>query len=85
MSNSQPSKTGDSNGRVVSGGTPDGKPALDFDDDEIYSGRSARAHTGGTTQAPGGDSGRLGPPTEQLSDSNGPSSPDVPRRPRGGA
>ena len=59
--------------RVITGGTPDGTAALNFDDDEIYSGRSSRAHTGGTAAAKGGDSAPLGPPAEQLSDSNGPS------------
>lgn len=57
--------------RVESGGTPDTAP-LNFDDDEIYSGRS-RVRDGGTTQAAGGDSGELGPPAEQLSRTNGPS------------
>ncbi|MDB5731648.1 MAG: hypothetical protein JWQ03_1543 [Variovorax sp.] len=64
-----------SNG-IVSGGDANGKAALDFDDDEIYSGRSARVRSGGTTAAKGGDSGKLGPPAEQLSSSNGPSDPD---------
>lgn len=58
---------------VQSGGGPSGPP-LDFDDEEIYSGRN-RTRDGGTTQARGGDSGRVGPPTEQLSSSNGPSAP----------
>ncbi len=65
---------------IVSGGDAEGRAALDFDDDEIYSGRSARVHTGGTAAAQGGDSGRLGPPSEQLSSSNGPSDPDGPAR-----
>lgn len=59
--------------RVESGGTPDTAP-LNFDDDEIYSGRS-RVREAGTTQSAGGDSGKLGPPAEQLSRSNGPSDP----------
>ena len=59
--------------RVESGGTPDSAP-LNFDDDEIYSGRS-RVREGGTTQAAGGDSGKVGPPAEQLSRTNGPSDP----------
>lgn len=59
--------------RVESGGTPDTAP-LNFDDDEIYSGRS-RVRDGGTTQAAGGDSGKLGPPAEQLSRTNKPSDP----------
>jgi len=59
--------------RVESGGTPDTAP-LNFDDDEIISGRG-RVRDGGTTQAAGGDSGKLGPPAEQLSRTNGPSDP----------
>ncbi|NVM90159.1 hypothetical protein FHT32_003816 [Variovorax sp. SG517] len=58
---------------VQSGGGP-GEPSLDFDDEEIYSGRNG-TRDAGTTRARGGDSGRLGPPVEQLSDSNGPSAP----------
>lgn len=65
-------KDGAENG-VVSGGDADGQPAVNFDDDEIYSGRTARIHSGGTTAAAGGDSGKIGPPSEQLSSSNGPS------------
>ena len=61
---------------VVGGGGPDTAP-LNFDDDEIYSGRGNNARTGGTTHAPGGDSGKLGPPAEQLSGSNTPSDPDA--------
>ncbi|WP_395349021.1 hypothetical protein [Variovorax sp. UC122_21] len=55
--------------RVETGGGP-GEPPLDFDDDEIYSGRG-RARDGGTQQS-GADSGLLGTPAEQLSDRNGP-------------
>lgn len=64
-----------SGGRVEGGGT-EGTPPLNFDDDEIYSGRGKAVRTGGTANAPGGDSGRLGPPGEQLSNTNGPSDPD---------
>jgi hypothetical protein len=62
-----------SRGRLERGGTPDSAP-LNFDDEEIYSGR-AKTRDGGTTQAAGGDSGKLGPPAEQLSDTNAPSDP----------
>lgn len=62
---------------IVSGGDADGRKALDFDDEEIYSGRRSRAHSGGTAASAGGDSGKLGPPAEQLSSSNGPSDPDT--------
>ncbi|MET0311931.1 MAG: hypothetical protein ABW051_07755 [Burkholderiaceae bacterium] len=54
----------------VAGGT------LNFDDDEIYSGRGNNARTGGTANAKGGDSAKLGPPAEILSNRNGPSDPD---------
>ncbi len=59
-------------GGVVDGGSAPGRQALDFDDDEIYSGRGNGAATGGTAHAEGGDSGRLGPPSEQLSPHNQP-------------
>lgn len=62
-----------SGGAVQGGGTPDTAP-LNFDDDEIYSGRGA-VRSGGTTHAEGGDSGRVGPPGEQLSPTNSPSDP----------
>jgi hypothetical protein len=62
-----------SRGKLERGGTPDSAP-LNFDDDEIYSGRGKK-RDGGTTQAAGGDSGKLGPPAEQLSDTNAPSDP----------
>lgn len=60
-------------GGTVDGGSAGDRQAIDLDDDEIYSGRGNGAGKGGTTQAPGGDSGRLGPPSEQLSDHNEPS------------
>ena len=68
-------------GGVESGGG-DGTPPLNFDDEEIYSGRGKALRAGGTANAQGGDSGRLGPPSEQLSDRNGPSVPDR-SRPKG--
>jgi hypothetical protein len=67
-------------GEVQGGGTSDTAP-LNFDDDEIYSGRG-KVRSGGTTHAEGGDSGKLGPPAEQLSDTNAPSDPAT-RRGRG--
>jgi len=66
-----------SRGAVQSGGTPDTAP-LNFDDDEIYSGRD-KVRSGGTTHAKGGDSGLLGPPAEQLSPTNSPSDPALRR------
>jgi hypothetical protein len=62
-----------SRGEVQGGGGPDTAP-LNFDDEEIYSGRG-KVRSGGTTNAQGGDSAELGPPAEQLSDSNAPSDP----------
>ncbi len=50
----------------------EGRAPLNFDDDEIYSGRG-KVRSGGTTQAEGGDSGLLGPPPEQLAPTNSPS------------
>ncbi|MBB1600782.1 hypothetical protein [Variovorax sp. UMC13] len=60
-------------GATVSGGGAEDRAPLNFDDDEIYAGRGNMARTGGTTHAKGGDSGRLGPPSEQFSDRNQPS------------
>jgi len=60
-------------GAVVSGGGGEEKEPVNFDDEEIYSGRGKATRAGGTTHANGGDSGRLGPPSEQLSDRIGPS------------
>lgn len=68
-----------SRGRVDRGGTA-GPAPLDFEDDEIYSGRGKNVRRGGTAAASGSDSGRPGPPSEQLSGSNQPSAPDAPRR-----
>ena len=62
----------DRGAKVEGGGGPDVAP-LNFDDDEIYSGRSAGARSGGTMHAKGGDSAPLGPPAEILSDTNEPS------------
>ena len=64
---------GTASGDAVSGGDGDGKAALNFDDDEIYSNRGGGVRSGGTTHAKGGDSAPLGPPAEILSDTNEPS------------
>jgi len=62
-------------------GSADDKPmgggTLNFDDDEIYSGRGNNARSGGTWESSGGDSGKLGRPAEILSPSNGPSDRDT--------
>lgn len=60
-------------GGVVDGGSSSGREAVNFDDDGMYSGRGNGAASGGTANAQGGDSGRLGPPSEQLSPHNQPS------------
>ena len=69
-------------------GAADDKPmgggALNFNDEEIYSGRGNSARSGGTWDAQGGDSGQLGAPSAGLSDRNGPSDPDkAEEKPRG--
>lgn len=65
-------------GSAVDGGGGEDKAPLNFDDEEIYSGRGKAVRSGGTTHSKGGDSGRVGAPAEQLSDRNGPS--DRPER-----
>lgn len=68
-------------------GMADDKPMagdqLNFEDDEILSGRGNHARTGGTWNAQGGDSGKLGAPSAGLSDRNGPSDPDRGGKPNG--
>ena len=68
-------------GAVIGGGGEDKAP-LNFDDEEIYSGRRKASRSGGTTHSNGGDSGPLGAPAEQLSDRNGPSDHADRRSPR---
>ena len=48
---------------------------LNFDDEELKSGRADNQRTGGTWAAQGADSGELAPPREIMSDRNGPSDP----------
>ena len=67
-----PSDRNGPHGGRVDGGSPGGQGAVVLDDDEIMSGRGNNARTGGTDATTGGDSGRLGPPSEQRSGSNGP-------------
>lgn len=57
----------------VDGGNASGKESVNFDDDEVYAGRGNTSRMGGTANAAGGDSGRIGPPGEMLSDRIGPS------------
>jgi hypothetical protein len=53
-----------------------GDDMLNFDDDEVMSGRGNNERTGGTWNAQGADSGKLAPPSEIMSNRNGPSDPD---------
>jgi hypothetical protein len=69
-----------SRGRA-SGGDAGAEPQVNFDDDEIASTGGSNARRGGTWKATGGDSGELGPPSEQLSDRNEPRE----KHPRGGS
>jgi hypothetical protein len=64
----------------VSGG--DAGAEVNFDDDEICSGTGNNARRGGTSKSTGADSGELGPPWEQLSDTNQPreKNPEATRR-----
>jgi hypothetical protein len=61
-------------------GAADDKPmgggAVNLDDDDIVHPRGKVTGKGGTWDAEGGDSGKLGPPSEILSDRNGPSDPN---------
>jgi hypothetical protein len=59
-----------------------GSAPLNLDDDEIYSGRGKDKRAGGSDKALGADSGRLGPPKEQLSESNLPSDTDREGQPK---
>ena len=56
----------------VSSGDADAEAEVNFDDDEIYSGTGDNTRRGGTSKSAGADSGVLGPPSEQWSDSNRP-------------
>ena len=53
--------------------SPSAGDMLNFDDDEVMSGRGNNERTGGTWAAEGADSGKLAPPREIMSDRNGPS------------
>lgn len=56
----------------VSGGDAGAEAQVNLDDDEIYSGTGNNARRGGTSKSTGADSGELGAPSEQLSDTNQP-------------
>lgn len=65
-------------------GAADDKPmgggSVNLDDDDMVHPRGKVTGQGGTWGAQGGDSGKLGPPAEILSDRNGPSDPDNRRK-----
>jgi hypothetical protein len=61
----------------AAGEAPMAGDMLNFDDDEVMSGRGNNQRTGGTWAAQGADSGKLAPPREILSDRNGPSDTDT--------
>jgi hypothetical protein len=67
-----PSDAGQLPGGQVDGGSAGDRVAMNFDDDEVYSGTGHNERRGGTTHAQGGDSGKVDKPTEQLSGSNEP-------------
>lgn len=60
-------------------GAADDKPmgggTVNLDDDDMAHPRGKETGKGGTWEAQGGDSGKLGRPAEILSDRNGPSDP----------
>ena len=53
--------------------TPMAGGTINLDDDDLTRPRGKTTAAGGTWQAQGGDSGKVGPPGEILSDRNGPS------------
>jgi hypothetical protein len=61
-------------------GVADDKPmagdTVNLDDDDEINPRGRTTAAGGTWEAQGGDSGRLGAPSAGLSDRNGPSDPE---------
>jgi hypothetical protein len=65
----------------AAGEAPLASDMLNFDDDEVMSGRGNNARTGGTWDAQGADSGKLAPPREIMSDRNGPSDNSDKKRP----
>ncbi|QHI98242.1 hypothetical protein GT347_09695 [Xylophilus rhododendri] len=67
-----PSDSGQLPGGHAEGGSTGDQVAMNFDDDEVYSGTGRNERRGGTTHARGGDSGKLDKPVEELSRSNNP-------------
>ncbi len=77
LSDQQPDLVAPSGVNEGDHGSADDKPmaggSINFDDDELTHPRGKTTPSGGTWQAQGGDSGKLGAPAEILSDRNGPS------------
>jgi hypothetical protein len=72
-----PTDEGNLRGGKVDGGSASERVAVRLEDDEVMSGRGNNARRSGTMNASGGDSGRLGLPSEQLSSSNSPREHDL--------
>ena len=81
MSSDQPDLVPPSGLNQRDHGAADDKPLagaiVNLDDDELTHPRGNTAGNGGTWQASGGDSGKLGAPAEIQSDRIGPSDPDA--------
>jgi hypothetical protein len=80
VSDQQPDLVAPSGANEGDHGAADDKPmgggTVNLDDDDLTHPRGNTTGQGGTWEAQGGDSGKLGPPAEILSDRNGPSDPD---------
>jgi hypothetical protein len=79
LSDQQPDLVSPSGVNEGDHGVADDKPmgggAVNLDDDDMAHPRGKETGKGGTWEAQGGDSGKLGRPAEILSDRNGPSDP----------
>ena len=81
LSDQQPDLVAPSGVNERDHGAADDKPmaggTVNLDDDDMAHPRGKTTAQGGTRDAQGGDSGKLGAPAEILSDRNGPSDPDA--------
>lgn len=81
MSDQQPDLVAPSGVNERDHGSADDKPMaggiVNLDDEDMTHPRGNTGGNGGTWQAQGGDSGKIGAPSEILSDRNGPSDPDA--------
>ena len=77
LSDQQPDLVAPSGVNERDHGSADDKPMaggeINLDDDDLTHPRGKTTAAGGTWQAQGADSGKVGPPSEILSDRNGPS------------